>query len=143
MTTLIINFFQDSAIYALIISVLVLLGSNLIPTLYKLPIQLICIGLIVLSTFLTGAKEERKTWELKVSKFQSEISELKAERTKITSKVNTEIARSRELIKENSRLRNAKNYITPEENSACVIPDSFIKLHNDAVDNSKGSNNAP
>lgn len=154
MLTWILNFFQDFSLVLFVISIIILIGSNLIPIIYRLPTQLISVFLIIVCVFLYGGKQERVKWEVKLAESEAKIvkieqqrkldvaeanikiAKLDNERKDVTIKVNTQIAKNRELIKENSRLRNAEKYITKEENAACVIPNSFIRLHNDAARNS-------
>ena len=143
----VLNFLYDFAVIISFVSVIVLILSNFIPVVYRLPAQIIAVIIIAVTLFLTGANQEKTKWEKAVAEEVARVQKLEKERTVLTGKINTTLARNRALIKENGRLKDINGFISNEENNNCIIPPGFISLHNLSAENrvsgSSGAGNGP
>jgi hypothetical protein len=113
-----------------------------IPTLYiyKTPIQLLSVALIVIGVFMSGAMYNEQAWQAKVNEMQIKVAEAEAkaakENIKIVEKVvtKTQIVRvkgeevvkyiDREIIKYDEKFK---------QGGQCEIPKEFYKALNDAA----------
>lgn len=105
---------------------------------YALAIKIISPIILSLALLLEGALLDNLTWQLKVKEVEAKMAKAEAEsaqaNTEIVEKTNTKIAKQKEktLI--------VKQYIDREVtkyDSQCIIPNEFIKAHNDAAEQAK------
>jgi hypothetical protein len=119
------------------IAVTYLLRFIPIPALYmyKTPIQLVSIALVVIGTFMAGAIHDNAAWEARVRELEAKLAEAAAqsatENVKVVEKVVTKV----QVIKEKAQTN--VQYIDREVvkyDNTCVIPKEFIQLHNSAAE---------
>ena len=102
---------------------------------YKTPIQIISVAMIVIGTFMIGAEYNDSAWKEKVSALEKKVAEAEAraaqENVKIVEKVVTKTMFVKEKAQTNTQ------YIDREivkYNNICEIPKEFIKVHNSAAE---------
>jgi hypothetical protein len=102
---------------------------------YKNPIQLVSIALLVFGTFMTGAIYDNNAWldrvremEVKVAKAEQESKEANNKIDEKTEQVKTKIVEKQIVVKEYIDREVAKY------NEFCVIPKEFVKSLNDAAE---------
>ena len=102
---------------------------------YKTPIQLVSIALIVFGVFMSGAIYNEEAWIARVKEMEAKVAEAQAksaeENVKIVEKVVTKI----QVIRDRTDV--GIKYIDREVvkyDSTCVIPKEFVKAHNDAAE---------
>jgi hypothetical protein len=107
---------------------------------YKTPIQLISIALIVIGTFMAGAIHDNESWLAKVKEMEAKVaaaeSQSKEENVKIVEKVVTKTqvikTRGEDIVKYVDR--EVVKYDTKfAPGGECEIPKEFIKAINDAA----------
>jgi hypothetical protein len=138
-----LNFIPDSLIHLLVLGgALGLIASfvlGFIPFInkYKLPAQLAFILVLCFGLYLEGGIANNNIWKAKVAAAQLKISQLEtksAESTVIT--VNKYIDRVK-IVKEKGDviIKEVPLYITEKSDANCVIPNSFVMLHDSAAKN--------
>jgi hypothetical protein len=102
---------------------------------YKTPIQLVSIALIVIGVFMSGAIHNEAAWIERVRELEAKIVEAESrsaeENVKIVEKVVTKI----QVIRDRTDV--GIKYIDREVvkyDNTCVIPKEFVKAHNDAAE---------
>ena len=102
---------------------------------YKTPIQLVSIALIVIGVFMSGAIHNETAWIERVKELEAKIAEAESrsaeENVKIVEKVVTKI----QVIRDRTDV--GIKYIDREVvkyDNTCVIPKEFVKAHNDAAE---------
>lgn len=131
--SIILNFFQDYALTFGLFALVALLLSNLFPVTYRFIIQIICLIVIVTAVYLKGSKDERVGWELKEEKLKTQIATTDKERSQITARAAAMAAKNSRLVVENGTLRNINDYLSKQDIDGCVIPDGFVRLHNESA----------
>ncbi len=102
---------------------------------YKTPIQLTSIGLIVIGVFMAGAIHNEEAWIARVKEMEVKVAEAQAKSAEENVKIVEKITTKTQVIREKSD--NNIKYIDREVikyDNTCVIPKEFIKAHNDAVE---------
>ena len=102
---------------------------------YKTPIQLVSIALIVIGVFMSGAIHNEAAWIERVRELEAKIVQAESrsaeENVKIVEKVVTKI----QVIRDRTDV--GIKYIDREVvkyDNTCVIPKEFVKAHNDAAE---------
>ena len=114
-----------------------------LPTIYiyKTPIQLGSIALIVLGTYMSGAISNEEAWLARVKELETKIEAAQVESTKENVKIETKIVTKTQIVKE--RGQNIIQYIDKEivkydtkflPGGECEIPKEFINTHNKAAE---------
>ncbi len=101
---------------------------------YKTPIQLIAIAMIVFGTYTSGAISNENAWKEKVAQLEKEYAESQVKSEKVTTEVVTKYVTKREVIKQ--RGEEQIRYIDREiikYNEICKIPKDVITIHNNAA----------
>ncbi len=102
---------------------------------YKTPIQLTSIGLIVIGVFMAGAIHNEEAWIARVKEMEVKVAEAQAKSAEENVKIVEKITTKTQVIREKSD--NNIKYIDREVikyDNTCVLPKEFIKAHNDAVE---------
>ena len=105
---------------------------------YKTPIQLASIGLIVIGVFMAGAIQNEEAWIARVKEMEVKVAEAQAKSAEENTKIVEKIVTKTQVIKQ--KANDTVKYIDREVvkyDNTCVIPKEFIKAHNDAVEFSK------
>lgn len=105
---------------------------------YKTPIQIVSIILVVVGVFMAGAIHNEEAWIARVKELEAKVAEAEAkaavENVKIVEKVVTKTQVVREKGAETVK------YIDREIvkfDTTCVIPKEFVKALNDAAEQAK------
>lgn len=105
---------------------------------YKTPIQMVSIALIVFGTFMAGAIHDNEAWEAKVRELEAKLAEASAQSAKENVKIVEKVVTKTQVIKEKAQTNT--QYIDREivkYNNICEIPKEFIQLHNSAAESPK------
>jgi hypothetical protein len=132
----ILKFLPDWIFY--LILVLGLIGpilSRFLPPLYKPVVQLVSIAMIVFGTFMSGAIYDNNSWVERVDEMKAKVAEAETKGKEETVRVETKVVTKTQVIKQKAQI--VKQYIDREitkYDNQCVIPQEFIKAHNDAAE---------
>lgn len=130
----VLSFFQDNSLTILLVSIVGIIISNFLPTLYRTSFLAICLVTLVSSVYLKGSQDEKNQWLIKDAENQKIIAQDKKKRQEITNKYSKQHALNRQLIEENLRLKDINEYLSKEEIDGCVIPPGFVRLHNESAE---------
>jgi len=114
-----------------------------LPTIYiyKTPIQLVSIALIVLGTFMSGAISNEEEWLARVKELEAKVEAAQVESVKENVKIETKIITKTQIVKE--RGQDIIQYVDKEiikfdtkflPGGECEIPKEFIQVHNKAAE---------
>lgn len=138
----ILNFLPDWIFYAILFigiagfSVTYLIRFIPIPAIYiyKTPLQLISLALIVIGVYMSGAISNDEAWKLKVSELEKKIAAAELESAKENTKIVEKVVVKREFYKE--RGNDVIKYVDREVvkyDESCKIPKEFVEAHNKAA----------
>ena len=102
---------------------------------YKTLIQLVSIGLIAIGCFILGLVYDNDSFLNKVKEMEAKVAEAEAKSKEENVKIVEKIVTKTQVIKEKSD--NIVKYIDREivkYDNTCVIPQEFVKAHNDAAE---------
>ena len=102
---------------------------------YKKPIELVSIGLIVIGTFMSGAIHDNNAWLERVDEMKAKVAKAEEEAKAANVKIDQKTQEKVKVIKGKDVL--VKQYIDREVtkyDNQCVIPQVFVKAHNDAAE---------
>lgn len=138
----IINFLPNWIFYGILgIGVVGLIVTYLlrfipIPMLYmyRTPIQLVSIALIVFGVYMAGAISNEEAWKARVAELEKEYSESQVVTEKVNTEVVTKYITKREVVHQKGE--EIVRYIDREivkYNDVCKLPAEIIKIHNEAA----------
>lgn len=108
---------------------------------YKTPIQLSSVALIVLGTYMSGAISNEEAWLARVKELEAKVEAAQVESAKENIKIETEVVTKTKIVKE--RGQDIIKYIDKEivkydtkflPGGECEIPKEFIQAHNNAAE---------
>ena len=108
---------------------------------YKTPIQIVSIVLIVLGTYMSGAISNEEAWIARVKELEAKVEAAKVESANENTKIETKVVTKTQIIKE--RGNEIIKYIDKEivkydtkflPGGECEIPKEFISLHNKSAE---------
>ena len=102
---------------------------------YKTPIQLVSIALVVIGTFMAGAIHDNEAWEARVRELEAKLAEAATQSAKENVKIVEKVVTKTQVIREKAEVNT--QYIDREIvkfNNICEIPKEFIQLHNSAAE---------
>ena len=108
---------------------------------YKTPIQLISVALIVLGTFMSGAISNEEAWLAKVKELEAKVEAAQVESVEENVKIETKIVTKTQVIKQ--RGEDIIHFVDKEivkydtkflPGGICEIPKEFIEAHNKAAE---------
>jgi hypothetical protein len=108
---------------------------------YKTPIQIGSIILIVLGTYMSGAISNEEAWLAKVKELEAKIQAAEVESVKENVKIETKVVTKTQIVKE--RGQDIIKYVDKEivkydtkflPGGECEIPKEFIQMHNKAAE---------
>ena len=105
---------------------------------YKTPIQLVSIFLIVFGVFMAGAIHNEEAWLARVRELEAKVAEAQVKSAEENVKIIEKVVTKTQVIKEKADA--TVKYIDREVvkyDSTCVIPKEFVKAHNDAAEQPK------
>lgn len=105
---------------------------------YSLPIRIISPIILSLALLLEGALLDNQVWQLRVAEVEAKLAKAEAEAAKANTKLSEKA--SSKVAKQKEKTVIVKQYITREVtkyDKSCVIPNEFVKAHNDAAEKAK------
>jgi hypothetical protein len=105
---------------------------------YKTPIQLVSIFLIVFGVFMAGAIHNEEAWMARVREMEAKVAEAQVKSAEENVKIIEKVVTKTQVIKEKADA--TVKYIDREVvkyDNTCVIPKEFVKAHNDAAEQPK------
>lgn len=102
---------------------------------YKTPIQLVSVCLIVLGTFMSGAIYDNDAWLARVKEMEEKVAKAEQESKEANERINEKVDEAKEKIVEKQVI--LKQYVDREVvkyDSSCTIPKEFIDVYNKATD---------
>jgi len=105
---------------------------------YKTPIQVVSIFLIVIGVYMSGSIANNEAWEAKVRQVEIKLAEAETKGAIETVKIVEKIVVQEKIVRE--RGQNTVQYIDREVvryDNTCPIPESFIEAHNRSVGGGK------
>lgn len=101
---------------------------------YRTPIQLVSIALIVFGVYMAGAISNEEAWKARVAELEKEYAESQVVTEKINTEVVTKYITKREVVHQKGE--EIVRYIDREivkYNDVCKLPAEIIKIHNEAA----------
>lgn len=102
---------------------------------YKTPIQLGSVALIVIGTFMSGAIHDNNAWLDRVHEMEAKVAKAEQESKEANEKIDQKVTETKEKIVEKQVV--LKQYVDREivkYDSTCNIPKEFIDVYNKATD---------
>lgn len=103
--------------------------------LYKTPIQLVSIALIVIGVYMSGAISNEQAWQAKVKELEAKVAEAEAQAQKENVKIVERVVSKLQVVKE--RGEDVIKYVDREVvkyDVKCEIPKEFREAHNQAAE---------
>lgn len=100
-------------------------------------IRVLAVAMMVGGVYLYGGYGVQKYWMEQVEKQKEEIARIEKESAKVTEKIVVEYKEKVKVVKEKGDVivQKVPEYITKESDAQCVIPNSFVVLHDSAAKN--------
>ena len=105
---------------------------------YKTPIQLVSVALIVIGVYMAGAISNEEAWLARVAELEVKVAESEAKSAQENTKIVEKIVYKDKIIKEKGD--EIIKYVDKEivkYDSQCKIPQEFVKALNDAAGGAK------
>lgn len=111
-----------------------IITNYLVPSLYKIPVQVILVALIGATFYFSGVNHAEEKWRLKVAEAETKIAVLESKAPEITTKVITKYV---DKIKYIDRVKEVPvtKFVTVENDKACIINKGFVNVYNAAIKN--------
>lgn len=138
-----LNFIPDALIHILVIAgVLGIVASfvfGFIPFIntYKLPTQVISIIALCLGVYLEGGIANNDIWKAKVAAAELKASQLETKSAESTVQTINKYIDRVKIVKEKGDVivKEVPKYISVKSDAECIIPKSFVLLHDSAAKN--------
>jgi hypothetical protein len=101
---------------------------------YTTPIRIVSVILLVVGIWFEGGISNEAKWQARVTELQMKVAEAEKQSAKQNTVIVEKIVTKTQVIKEKGE--NVIKYIDRElvkYDNQCVIPDEFVKAHNDAA----------
>ena len=101
---------------------------------YKTPIQIVSVCLMVIGTFMSGAIYDNQAWLDRVKEMEAKVAKAEEESKAANEKINDKTEKVKEKIVQKQVV--VKQYIDREVtkyDNTCVIPKEFVEAHNKAA----------
>lgn len=139
----ILSFLPDAFIHLILLAGLIGLFAaqffGFIPFLkqFKLQIQLVAFIVVLFGIYMEGALSNEEAWRVKIADQNVKIAKIETESSNKTVEVITKYIDRVTVVKgkNNVIIEKIPEFITKEDDAACVIPDSLRVLHNAAATN--------
>lgn len=101
---------------------------------YKTPIQIVSIALVVIGTFMSGAIHNEAAWVARVKEMEAKVAEAEQKSEKVNVEIQTKVVTKTQVIKEKGDeiIKFVDKEVVKYDNT-CVIPDEFIEAINKAA----------
>ena len=102
---------------------------------YKTPIQLVSIALVVVGTFMSGAIHNEAAWIARVKEMEAKVAEAEQKSQVVNTEIQTKIVTKTQVIKEKGDeiIKFVDKEVVKYDNS-CVIPNEVIESINKAAE---------
>jgi hypothetical protein len=142
----IVNFLPYWIFYAILaigvigLAVTYLLRFIPIPAIYvyRTPIQLVSVALIVFGVYMAGSIANNEAWEAKVKEVELKLAEAEAQSAKETIKIVEKVVVQEKIVRQ--RGQDIVTYVDREVvkyDNKCEIPPPFVDAHNQAASGAK------
>lgn len=143
----ILNFIPDSFLHSAIVGMLtvgvigIIVGTfgGIIPSLrpFSSLIKALSIVLVIASVYFYGSYSTEMQWRAVAAKLQAEIDKKNVVSAQVTQKIVTKYVDKVKIVKEKGDviIREVPKYISEKSDTECVIPKSFVMLHDSASKN--------
>lgn len=100
-------------------------------------IRLVSVVMMVGGVYLYGGYGVQQYWAKEIEKQKAEIARIEKESQQVTEKVVIQYKEKVKVVKEKGDviIQKVPEYITKESDTKCVIPNSFVVLHDSAAKN--------
>ena len=106
---------------------------------YRIPIQLVCAGMLVLGVYYRGAWEIEMTWRQRVAELEREVQAAEERSKKINTKIVTRVkTRVKRQVEYRDRVQKEIEIKREIINADCKLSPTAVELYNRAV---KGADN--
>ena len=137
----ILNFLPDWIFYALFfIGVLGLIATyvmKFIPFvyMYRMPIQVVSIILVVIGTYMSGAISNEESWQTRVKEMEAKVAAAEIKSSQENVKIVTKVVKKLELVRTQGEevIKYVDREVVKYDNQ-CVIPNEFVKALNAAAE---------
>lgn len=101
---------------------------------YKTPIQIVSIALVVIGTFMSGAIHEQSAWLARVKEMEAKVAEVEQKSEQANTEIQTKIVTKTQIVKEKGDeiIKYVDREIVKYDNS-CVIPKEVVETINKAA----------
>lgn len=102
---------------------------------YRTPIQIVSVLMIVLGVYMSGSIANNESWLAKVREVEAKLAEAQAKGAQETVKIVEKIIYKEKVVKEKGQ--RVVEYVDREVvkyDASCQIPPSFVDAHNQAAD---------
>jgi len=106
--------------------------------LYKSPIQILSVLIIIISVYMLGSIANEEAWKLKIAEYEVKIAEARAESEKVNVQIVEKIVTKTKVIKEQNK--DVIQFVDREVikyDSKCEIPSEVIDALNMAAERNK------
>jgi len=102
---------------------------------YKTPIQIVLIALVVVGTFMSGAIHNEAAWIARVKEMEAKVAEAEQKSQVVNTEIQTKIVTKTQVIKEKGDeiIKFVDKEVVKYDNS-CVIPNEVIESINKAAE---------
>jgi hypothetical protein len=106
-------------------------------SLYRLPIQVASIAILVFGVYMEGGIATQEKWEARVAEMKLEMAKKETASAEVTTKVVTKYINKVQIVKEkgNDIIKQVPVYITKDADAKCAVPTGFVVLHDSASRN--------
>jgi hypothetical protein len=106
-------------------------------SLYRLPIQVASIAILVFGVYMEGGIATQEKWEARVAEVKLEMAKKEIASAETTTKVVTKYINKVQIVKEkgNEIIKQVPVYITKDADAKCDVLTGFVMLHDSASRN--------
>ena len=107
-------------------------------------IRVLAVAMMVGGVYLYGGYGVNKYWLDEVKKQKEEIARIEKESQQVTEKIVVKYKEKVKVVKEKGDviIQKVPEYITKESDTKCIVPNSFVVLHDSAAKNEVPSTSA-
>ena len=103
---------------------IILEAIDRVPSIYRLPMRLFALAIFAYGAYIKGRQDV-------LVEYKQEIDAVKKQQVIVTTKIkNNYVKQIKDIKLANEKL---KKTISDKDNADCKLPESFIRLHNDAA----------
>jgi hypothetical protein len=101
---------------------------------YKTPIQIVSIALVVIGTFMSGAIHEEAAWLARVKEMEAKVAEVEHKSEQVNTEIQTKIVTKTQVVREKGDeiVKYVDREIVKFDNT-CVIPKEVVDTINKAA----------